>query len=43
MLTFQQPMPPNTNSNQPEQQEKVFLPRTSESEQLKKFVILHPM
>ena len=29
-------MPPNTNSNQPEQQEKVFLPRTSESEQLKK-------
>ncbi len=32
----QQPMSPNLSSNQPEQPEKIYLPRTSESEHLKK-------
>ncbi|MDJ0617145.1 MAG: threonine--tRNA ligase [Calothrix sp. MO_192.B10] len=32
----QQPMSPNSSSNQPEQPEKIYLPRTSESEHLKK-------
>ncbi|MBH8552371.1 threonine--tRNA ligase [Nostocaceae cyanobacterium CENA357] len=32
----QQPMSPNQDPNQPEQPEKMYLPRTSESEELKK-------